>query len=194
MSCRQPARECEHRMPCTPAPGSNAVKREILLPLAEQLAVELRAGEEVELTGAVLTGRDQSCARLFQMIREQAELPVDLAGQLIYFVGASPAPHGQVIGSAGPTTSGRMNPFLPTFLARGLRGFIGKGYLGEAVKAALLAHHGVYLGAVGGTGALLAGCIESARVVAFPELLSEAIQLLRLRRFPAVVLYDTGGG
>ena len=90
--------------------------------------------------------------------------------------------------------SGRMNPFLPAFLARGLRGFIGKGYLGEAVKEALLAHHGVYFGAVGGTGALLAGCIESAQVVAFPELLSEAIQLLRLRRFPAVVLYDTRGG
>ncbi len=97
------------------------MKREILLPLAEQAALELRAGEEVELTGAVLTGRDQACARLFQTIREQAELPVDLVGQLIYFVGPSPARPGQVIGSAGPTTSGRMNPFLPAFLARGLR-------------------------------------------------------------------------
>jgi fumarate hydratase subunit beta len=170
------------------------MKREILLPLAEHAALELRAGEEVELTGAVLTGRDQACARLFQMVREQAELPVDLAGQLIYFVGPSPAPPGQVIGSAGPTTSGRMNPFLPAFLARGLRGFIGKGYLGEAVKEALVAHHGVYFGAIGGTGALLSGCIESAQVVAFPELLSEAIHLLRLRRFPGVVLYDTCGG
>jgi len=170
------------------------MKREILLPLAEQAALELRAGEEVELTGAVLTGRDQACARLFQTIREQAELPVDLVGQLIYFVGPSPARPGQVIGSAGPTTSGRMNPFLPAFLARGLRGFIGKGYLGEAVKEALAAHHGVYLGAIGGTGALLSGCIESAQVVAFPELLSEAIHLLCLRRFPAVVLYDTCGG
>ena len=119
---------------------------------------------------------------------------VELVGQLIYFVGPSPARPGQVIGSAGPTTSGRMNPFLPTFLARGLRGFMGKGYLGQAVKEALVAHHGVYFGAIGGTGALLSGCIESAQVVAFPELVSEAIHLLRLRCFPAVVLYDTQGG
>ncbi|MBI2927104.1 MAG: fumarate hydratase C-terminal domain-containing protein [Verrucomicrobia bacterium] len=170
------------------------MSREIQLPLTEQVAVELRAGDEVELTGAVLTGRDQACARLFQMITEQGELPVALAGQLIYFVGPSPARPGQVIGSAGPTTSGRMNPFLPAFLARELRGFIGKGYLGAAVKEALVAHRGVYFGAIGGTGALLSGCIESAQVVAFPELVSEAIHLLRLRRFPAVVLCDSHGG
>ncbi len=170
------------------------MSRKILLPLTEPVAVELRAGDEVELTGSVLTGRDQACARLFQMIREQAELPVELVGQLIYFVGPSPARPGQVVGSTGPTTSGRMNPFVPTLLARGLRGFIGKGYLGQAVKEALVAHHGVYFGAIGGTGALLSGCIESAEVVAFPELLCEAIHLMKLKDFPAVVLCDTHGG
>src|SRR2546423_11634910 len=159
------------------------MRREILLPLTEQAAVELRAGEEVELTGAVLTGRDQACARLFQMIREQAELPVDLVGQLLYFVGPSPARPGQVIGSAGPTTSGRMNPFLPAFLAHGLRGFIGKGYLAEAVKEALAAHHGVYFGAIGGSSAPPPTRGRLALIVAVSDLIGEAsppLPLLRL--------------
>jgi fumarate hydratase subunit beta len=168
--------------------------RGLNLPLDAATAAGLRAGDEVELTGTVLTGRDQACARLFRMIGAGEPLPVDLAGQLIYFVGPSPAKPGAVVGSAGPTTSGRMNPFMPTLLAQGLRGFIGKGYLSAEVKAALVRHQGVYLGAIGGTGALLALCIEEARVVAFPELLSEAIHLMRFRRFPAVVLNDSVGG
>jgi fumarate hydratase subunit beta len=167
--------------------------QDIQLPLSEKAALELRAGDEAELTGSVLTGRDQACARLFQMIQTGAELPVELPGQLLYFVGPSPAPPGLVIGSAGPTTTGRMNPFLPAFLDRGLRGFIGKGYLDPMVKQALVVHHGIYFGAIGGTGALLSGCIRSARVVAFPELMSEAIHLFELERFPVVVLCDTHG-
>ena len=168
--------------------------REIQLPLTAKVAGELRAGDEVELTGEVLTGRDQACARLFAMLEHREKLPVELAGQLIYFVGPTPAKPGAVIGSAGPTTSGRMNPFLPMFLERGLRGFIGKGYLDQAVKAALVKQRGVYLGAIGGTGALLAERIEAAEVIAFPELLSEAVRRLRLKRFPVVVLHDTQGG
>ena len=168
--------------------------REIQLPLTEKTAVELRAGDEVELTGAVLTGRDQACARLFKLIQSGTELPIELAGQLLYFVGPSPAHPGDVIGSAGPTTTGRMNSFLPALLAQGLRGFIGKGHIDDAVKQALRIHHGVYFGAIGGTGALLSACISSACVVAFPELVSEAIHLFKLDRFPAVALYDTQGG
>jgi fumarate hydratase subunit beta len=167
---------------------------EIVLPLAENLATDLRAGDEVQLSGCVLTGRDLACARLFALIQKGEPLPVDLAGHLIYFVGPSPARPGQVIGAAGPTTSGRMNPFLPALLANGLRGFIGKGYLDEPVKQALAAHRAVYFGAIGGTGALLSASIRSARVLAFPELLSEAVHLLELNRFPAVVLCDTRGG
>ena len=168
--------------------------RELTLPLDPATAAGLRSGDEVELTGSVLTGRDQACARLAALISSGAALPVDLAGQLIYFVGPSPARPGAVVGSAGPTTSGRMNPFLPALLSRGLRGFIGKGYLGPAVKETLVRHGGVYFGAIGGTGALLALCIEEARVAAFPELLSEAIHVMRFRRFPAVVLFDSRGG
>src|SRR5262249_27359105 len=107
--------------------------------------------------------------------------------------GPSPAPPGQIIGSAGPTTSGRMNPFLPTLLAAGLKGFIGKGYLDASVKQALRAHRAIYFGALGGTGALLAGSVRSARVLAFPELLTEAVHLLELEQFSAVVLCDTSG-
>lgn len=167
--------------------------RNIPLPLQESVAVELKAGDEIALTGFVLTGRDQACARLFKMIQEGAKLPVELTGQLLYFVGPSPPRPGGVIGSAGPTTAGRMMPFIPTLLASGLRGFIGKGYIDATVKQALVAHCGVYFGAVGGTGALLSSCITSARVVAFPELLSEAVHLLQMERFPAVVLCDTHG-
>jgi fumarate hydratase subunit beta len=167
--------------------------RQLSLPLDERSALELRAGDEAELTGFVLTGRDQACARLFQLIQEGTKLPVDLTGQLLYFVGPSPALPGGVIGSAGPTTSGRMAPFLPALLAAGLRGFIGKGYLDDTVKRALAAHRAVYLGAIGGTGALLSASITSARVAAFPELLSEAVHLLRVERFPVVTLCDTHG-
>lgn len=168
--------------------------REIELPLTLEVAKELRAGDEVELTGDVCTGRDQACARMFQMIQQGAEPPIDLMGQLIYFVGPSPAHPGQAVGSAGPTTSGRMNRFMPTFLERGLRGFIGKGYIDQAVKDALAKHSAVYFGAIGGTGALLSLSIEEAKVIAFPELLSEAIYRMKLKKFPVVVLSDSQGG
>jgi len=169
------------------------MNRALSLPLTEAAALELRAGDEVELTGVVLTGRDQACARLFRLIQAGAPLPASLAGQLMYFVGPSPAPPGRVIGSAGPTTAERMNPFLPALLDQGLRGFIGKGFIGADVKQALIRHHAVYFGAIGGTGALLSACIKSARVLAFPELLSEAMHQFELERFPSVVLFDTLG-
>jgi len=168
--------------------------RELLLPLTIDVVKTLRAGDEVELTGVVLTGRDQACARIFQMIQAGDEPPASLQGQLIYFVGPTPAKPGEVIGSAGPTTSERMNPFLPMFLARGLRGFIGKGYISQDVKDALVQHSGVYFGAIGGTGALLSGCIEADETIAFPELLSEAVHRMKLKRFPVVVLNDAHGG
>lgn len=170
------------------------MSRQLLLPLTEEVVLSLRAGDEVELTGTVITARDQACARLFTLILSEENLPVDLEDQLIYFVGPSPARPGQVIGSAGPTTSGRMSPFLPTFLERGLRGFIGKGYLDQVVKDALMKHRSIYFGAIGGSGALLSKFIEEAKVIAFPELLSEAIRQLRLKRFPGVVLNDAHGG
>jgi len=168
--------------------------KELQLPLSIEVAKGLRAGDEVELTGSLYTGRDQACARMFQMIQRGEKLPIELAGQVIYFVGPSPTKPGEVVGSAGPTTSGRMSKFMPTFLERGLRGFIGKGYLDLAVKDALVKHGGVYFGAIGGTGALLSLAIEEAKVIAFPELLSEAIHRMKFNRFPVVVLNDSHGG
>lgn len=128
------------------------------------------------------------------MLEKNEKLPIELEGQLIYFVGPSPAKPGKIVGSAGPTTSGRMNKFMPAFIERGLRGFIGKGYLDQALKDALVRHGGVYLGAIGGTGALLAQSIEEAKVIAFPELVSEAIHRMKLKGFPVVVLNDAHGG
>lgn len=168
--------------------------RNLLLPLDSDAVKMLHAGDEVELTGAVLTGRDQSCERIFNILEERKRLPVAIAGQLMYFVGPSPPRPGSVIGSAGPTTSGRMNPFLPTFLRHGLIGFIGKGYIAQEVKEALVKHSALYFGAVGGTGALLSECIVSAEIIAFPELLSEAVYRMQFNRFPVVVLNDAFGG
>lgn len=170
------------------------MSRKLNLPLSVEAIRDLRAGDVVEITGSLITGRDQACARLHRLLQEGRPLPVSLQGELIYFVGPSPSPPGAVVGSAGPTTSGRMNPFLPTLLDAGLRGFMGKGFVSEEVKAALRKNGGVYFGAVGGTGALLSQSIVEAEVVAFPELLSEAIHRFRLQAFPSIVLYDSQGG
>ena len=170
------------------------MSRDLTLPLPPAILRQLRAGDSVLLSGEILTGRDQACARLHHMLVREEPLPVCLKESILYFVGPSPARPGGVIGSAGPTTSGRMNPFLPALLMAGLRGFIGKGFIGKEVKSALEECGGVYFGAIGGTGALLSQCIESAEVIAFPELLSEAIHRLRLLRFPVIVLHDTRGG
>lgn len=168
--------------------------RQIQLPLAPELIHELRSGDELELFGTVLTGRDQACARLFHLIGNGQPLPVSLESQLLYFVGPSPAPPGHVIGSAGPTTTGRMNRFIPSLLQCGLKGVIGKGYLATDVKHSLRHYQAVYLGAIGGIGAMLSQSIEQVEIVAFEELLSEAMRRLTLQGFPVVVLNDTHGG
>lgn len=170
------------------------MSRDLTLPLPSAILRQLRAGDSLLLSGEILTGRDQACARLHQMLLREEALPVRLMESILYFVGPSPARPGGVIGSAGPTTTGRMNPFLPALLKAGLRGFIGKGFIAREVKSALEELGGVYFGAIGGTGALLSQCIESAEVIAFPELLSEAIHRLRLVRFPVIVLHDSRGG
>ncbi|MEO6848130.1 MAG: fumarate hydratase C-terminal domain-containing protein [Chthoniobacterales bacterium] len=170
------------------------MSREVTLPLSPEVAAELRAGDEIELIGDVLTGRDQACKRLYDMTLKNEPLPVELDGQVLYFVGPTPARPGEVIGSAGPTTSARMNPFMPTLLSLGIRGMIGKGYISDEVKSSLEQHGGVYFGAIGGTGALLSRSIQAAEIIAFPELLSEAIYRMRFYKFPVVVLHDTLGG
>ncbi|CAN5206690.1 Fe-S-containing hydro-lyase [soil metagenome] len=167
--------------------------KQVRTPLDDNQVLDLRAGDAVEISGVVLTARDAAHQRLIETLDRGEVLPVDLAGQVIYYVGPAPARPGAVIGSAGPTTSGRMDRYAPALHAAGLRGTIGKGYRSDVVRQALVEHCGVYFAAVGGSGALLAKRIVSAEVVAYPDLGTEAIWRLQLDRFPAIVVNDAYG-
>lgn len=153
----------------------------------------LRAGESVELSGPVLSLRDASAARLAATIERGDQLPVLLAGRIMYAVGPSPAPPGRIIGSAGPTTTARMARFLPTLFSAGVVGIIGKGELHGDDMTAFTRHGAIYLAAIGGLGALLSKHITAASVVAYEDLGAEALYALELERFPAVVIIDRDG-
>jgi len=168
--------------------------RRLETPLIREVVRSLKAGDQVLLSGVIYTGRDAAHARLVELLNDGKPLPVDLRGQVIYYVGPTPARPGKAIGSAGPTTSGRMDPYAPLLLEHGLAGMIGKGSRSEAVKQALIDHGGVYLAAVGGVAALISRCITSAEVVAYEDLGPEAIRRLEVRDFPAVVINDAHGG
>jgi len=155
---------------------------------------KLRAGDEVSISGVVYTGRDMAHMRLCELIDAGGTLPIELEGQVIYFVGPTPAGEGRVTGSAGPTTSSRMDAFSPKLITRGLRGMIGKGYRGDEVREALKEYCAVHFAATGGAGALLSQHITACRVVAYKELGTEAIHQLEFADFPAVVAYDCYGG
>lgn len=164
-------------------------------PLTSEEVRGLRAGDQVLLTGFIFTGRDAAHRRLAELIESGAELPVDLAGQVIYYVGPAPPQPGMATGSAGPTTSSRVDRFTPGLIAAtGLKVMIGKGDRSPEVAAALQEHGAVYLAAVGGAGALLAEKIQTAEPVAWPELGPEAMYRLTVREFPATVVMDSQGG
>lgn len=163
-------------------------------PLAEATVRDLRSGERVLLTGEIITARDAAHGRLLEELRAGRPLPVDLSGQVLYYVGPSPARPGRVIGSAGPTSSYRMDPFFPEILSTGLRAIIGKGRRGPEVRENLARFGAVYLGAVGGLGALLSGKISRAEVVAYPDLGPEAIYRFWVTDFPTWVVNDVQGG
>lgn len=165
----------------------------ISTPLTDEVIRTLRAGDEVALSGAVYTARDAAHKRLCQLLAEGKELPISLKGQVFYFVGPTPARPGQVIGSAGPTTSARMDKFSPALLDAGLKGMLGKGYRGDEVRESLKKNCAVHFAALGGAGALLSQYIVSAQVVAYEDLGTEAIRKLVLKDFPAVVGYDCFG-
>lgn len=162
-------------------------------PLTDAIIAQLRAGDEVTITGVIYTARDAAHKRLVEALDRGEKLPFDIKGQIIYYVGPSPAKPGQVIGSAGPTTSTRMDPFTPRLLAEGLKAVIGKGSRGPQVKEALKHHKALYLGAIGGAGALLSKRITKAEVVAFEDLGPEAIRRLEVKDFPVVVINDIYG-
>jgi fumarate hydratase subunit beta len=168
-------------------------QREIRLPLDQATVDSLKAGDRVVLTGDVLTARDAAHQRMHDLLSSGQNLPFTVSGEVIYYVGPSPARPGQVIGSAGPTSSYRMDPYTPELLALGLRGMIGKGKRSQAVIEAIRRYRGVYFGAVGGAGALLARCIKSVEPVAWEDLGTEAVMRLRLERFPVIVINDSEG-
>ena len=167
--------------------------KKITTPLDASAVSALRAGDEVSISGVLLTGRDQAHKRLCELIDAGKPLPVDLQGQVIYFVGPSPASQGRPIGSAGPTTSSRMDGFSPKLIKAGLKGMIGKGYRGREVRDALKRHGAIHFATIGGAGALLSKHITAAEIVAYDDLGTEAIRRLEVIDFPAVVAYDCHG-
>lgn len=163
-------------------------------PLSKKDISTLKAGDRVLLSGKVYTARDAAHKRLVELIKSGGEVPFDLEGQVIYYVGPTPPPPGRVIGSAGPTTSYRMDPYAPVLMEKGMRGMIGKGSRSEYVKEAMKKYGCVYFAAVGGAGALLSKRIKSARVIAYEDLGPEAIRELEVEDFPVVVINDIYGG
>ena len=162
-------------------------------PLSDADVDKLKAGDKVLLNGVIYTGRDAAHKRLFDLLMAGKPLPIDVKGQVIYYVGPAPAKPGQVIGSAGPTTSGRMDAFSPKLIEMGLKGMIGKGMRKKEVVEAMKKYKAVYFAATGGAGALLAKAIKKAQVVAYEDLGPEAINRLEVENFPVIVVNDTKG-
>ena len=169
------------------------MEKHITLPLTEELAKTLKAGDSVYVTGTIYTSRDAGHKRMCEALARGEELPFDPTDATIYYVGPTPAKPGQVIGSAGPTTSGRMDAYAPTMMSVGARGMIGKGARLPEVIDAMKKHGAVYFGAIGGCGALLSKCIKKAEVVAYDDLGAEAIRRLEVEDFPAIVVIDSLG-
>lgn len=163
-------------------------------PLTDEEAQMLRAGDLVFLSGTIYTARDAAHKKLIELLDEGEELPFDMRGAVIYYVGPTPPPPGYSIGSAGPTTSYRMDSFTPRLHALGLKASIGKGIRNDEVKQALQECGAVYLGATGGAGALLSTCIKEAEVIAFAEMGPEALRKLYVEAFPLLVINDSVGG
>ena len=162
-------------------------------PLTREAVRNLKAGDSCLISGVIYTARDAAHKRLCELVAEGKELPMDVKDAIIYFVGPTPARPGQAIGSAGPTTSYRMDAYSPILIEQGLTGMIGKGKRGPDVIAAMKEHGAVYFGAIGGCGALLSKCIKSAEVIAYEDLGAEAIRRLEVEDFPVVVIIDSEG-
>lgn len=167
--------------------------KKLRVPFTPEEARTLRAGESVLLSGTVYTARDAAHKRLCELLSEGKELPIDIRNATIYYVGPTPAREGRAIGSAGPTTSYRMDAYSPALIAAGETGMIGKGKRGKEVIAAMKEHGAVYFGAIGGAGALLSHCIKKAEVVAYEDLGAEALRRLEVEDFPVTVVIDCEG-
>ena len=167
--------------------------KKITLPLTEELARSLKAGDRVLLSGYIYTSRDAGHKRMCEALAAGEQLPIDPMNATIYYVGPTPAKPGTVIGSAGPTTSGRMDAYAPTMMSVGARGMIGKGARLPEVVEAMKKYSGVYFGAIGGAGALLAKCIKSSELIAYEDLGAEALRKLYVEDMPLMVIIDSEG-
>jgi len=168
--------------------------RRRLLPALEKVISKLRVGDEVEISGEIFVARDAAHKRFAQALDRGEPLPFDLQAQVLYYMGPTPAPEGRPIGSAGPTTAGRIDVYTPRLLALGLKGMIGKGNRSLVVREAMQQYRAVYFVAIGGAGALLSQHIKSSEIVAFEELGAEAVRRLRVENFPVIVGNDIYGG
>jgi len=167
--------------------------KKVHLPLDKQTVKELKAGDMVEISGILYTARDAAHKRMIDMLKRGESLPFDIENQVIYYVGPCPAKPGYVIGSAGPTTSSRMDAYAPELIKLGLTGMIGKGLRSKDVISAMVQYGAVYFGAVGGAAALISKSIKKEELIAFPDLGTEAIRKLEVENFPAVVIIDSYG-
>lgn len=170
-----------------------SMNKHIQAPLIEEEIKELKAGDYVYITGTIYTARDAAHERLFQAMAEDEKLPLPLESQIIYYMGPSPARDNRPIGSAGPTTSSRMDKYTPALLDRGLKGMIGKGKRSPEVKDAVVRNGCIYFAAVGGAGALLSKAIQESEIIAYEDLGTEAIRKMTVTDFPAIVVMDTEG-
>ena len=169
------------------------MERHINVPFDADIVKELKAGDYVYLTGTIYTARDAAHKRMYEALQNGETLPFDIEGNVIYYMGPSPAREGRPIGSAGPTTASRMDKYTPALLELGMRGMIGKGRRTEAVRESMMKNQAVYFAAVGGAGALLSKAIKSSEVIAYEDLGTEAIRKLEIKDFPVIVVMDCEG-
>ena len=169
------------------------MEKKITLPITDEDIKNLKAGDSVLLTGSIITGRDAAHKRLYELIQKGEKLPVDIKGELIYYVGPAPAKPGYAVGPAGPTSSYRMDKYAPSLLDLGLKGMIGKGARNKEVVDAIVRNKGVYLVAIGGAAALIAQSIKSEEIVCYEDLGTEAVRRYEVEDFPCIVAIDSNG-
>lgn len=169
------------------------MEKVINLPLKKEDIENLKAGDSVLLNGYIYTARDAAHKKLMEVLEKKKELPINIKEEIIYYVGPTPEQPGEVIGSAGPTTSYRMDDYTPKLIERGLSAVIGKGMIGDKVVESMIKNRAVYLGAIGGIGALISKTIKEAEIIAYEELGAEAIRRIRVENFPAFVVIDVNG-
>ena len=167
--------------------------KKIQSPISNEDANSLRAGDYVYITGTIYTARDAAHKRMYEALEKNQQLPIEMANNIIYYMGPSPAREGRPIGSAGPTTASRMDKYAPKLLDLGLKGMIGKGKRSQAVRDAIVRNGSVYFAAIGGAGAILSKCIKKSEVIAYDDLGTEAIRKLYVEDFPVIVVIDSEG-